>query len=111
MAKSSGKTKIEVIQQLADETIETYNSVVSVLSDSPEALEAFQKFTQGYVYFHISNKRYKIADLWAECAKEQPATLSRAEPESLSHVVTAGKQILASGVQVLGWIGLPGFWN
>ncbi|KIL66628.1 hypothetical protein M378DRAFT_123804 [Amanita muscaria Koide BX008] len=111
MAKSSGKTKIEVIQQLADETIETCNAVTSVLSDSPEALDAFQKFTRGYVYFHIANKRYKIADLWAACSKEQPVTLSRAEPESWPLVVTAGKQILASGAQVLGWIGLPSFWN
>ncbi|KIL66611.1 hypothetical protein M378DRAFT_370259 [Amanita muscaria Koide BX008] len=82
MAKSSGKTKIEVIQQLADETIETCNAVTSVLSESPEALDAFQKFIRGYVYFHIANKRYKIADLWATCVKEQFVTLSRAEPGS-----------------------------
>ena len=65
MAESRKQTKVEVLQQLADEAVETYMEVVSVLARRPEALEAFQNFARGYVYFHIANKRYKITKLWA----------------------------------------------
>ncbi|KAM6496564.1 Isoprenoid synthase domain containing protein [Amanita muscaria] len=71
MAESSKKTKIEVLQQLADETVETYKEVTSILSGSAEALQAFEDFVQGYLYFHVANKRYKVAELWAICGEEQ----------------------------------------
>ncbi|KAM6496568.1 Isoprenoid synthase domain containing protein [Amanita muscaria] len=64
-ARSKGCTNLEALQMAVDQAVKAYEESVAVLEHSPDALEAFQQFCRGYVHFHIVDKRYKIAELWA----------------------------------------------
>jgi len=63
-ARSSGKPKIEALRSLTEHTVETYEEIVAVLSHNPAVLEAFKRFSNGYVDFHFGCKRYQLAKLW-----------------------------------------------
>ncbi|KAF8638694.1 hypothetical protein AX17_002016 [Amanita inopinata Kibby_2008] len=65
IARCSGRSKLQVLRDLADESVEAHKEILAVLSQSPEALKAFQHFCTGYVYFHTSSPRYKVSDLWS----------------------------------------------
>ncbi|SRR6266550_8989900 len=70
IARCSGQTKSQVLQQLLDKSVEAHQEVLAVLSTSPDALEAFRNFSKGLVHFHISSPRFKMADLWSTCTEE-----------------------------------------
>ncbi|KAF8443150.1 isoprenoid synthase domain-containing protein [Boletus edulis BED1] len=69
LAARANKSKLETFGELTERTIGLYKTVVKILEGSPEACEAFKRYTAGYVYFHTSIKRYRFADLdlWALC--------------------------------------------
>ncbi|KIL58153.1 hypothetical protein M378DRAFT_27705 [Amanita muscaria Koide BX008] len=64
-ARSKGCTNLEALQMAVDKAVKAYEESVAVLEQSPDALEAFQQFCKGYVDFHLADKRYKNAELWA----------------------------------------------
>lgn len=70
IARCSGQTKSQVLQQLVDKSVEAHQEVLAVLSTSPDALEAFKNFSKGLVHFHISSPRFKVADLWSTSTEE-----------------------------------------
>jgi len=63
-AQSCGKSKLEALKSLVDETVQSHKETLTVLAQSPEALEAYKEFCKGYVYFHTSCKRYEVVDMW-----------------------------------------------
>lgn len=64
IARCTKRTKLEVLQHLADESVDAHKEVLAVLRDDVDALEAFKAFCRGYAYFHTSSTRYKVSDLW-----------------------------------------------
>ncbi|KAF8632727.1 hypothetical protein AX15_001723 [Amanita polypyramis BW_CC] len=65
IARCNGQTKLQVLKQLADESAEAHRETLAVLSQHPDALEAYRRFSAGYVHFHIASARYMLADLWS----------------------------------------------
>ncbi|KAG8214413.1 isoprenoid synthase domain-containing protein, partial [Butyriboletus roseoflavus] len=57
------KSKLETYGELTETTIGLYKTIVKILEESPEACEMFKDFTAGYVRFHTSTARYRLADL------------------------------------------------
>ncbi len=64
IARCTKRTKLDVLQHLANESVEAHKEVLAVLRDDVDALEAFKAFCRGYAYFHTSSTRYKVSDLW-----------------------------------------------
>ncbi|KAK2462184.1 hypothetical protein APHAL10511_005816 [Amanita phalloides] len=73
MARCNGQTKSQVLQELADKSVEAHKEAIAVLSNAPEALKAFERFSRGYVHFHTSSPRYKVADLWSMGTSSGPS--------------------------------------
>ena len=63
LAASANKSKLETFGELTASTIGLYKEIVKILENSPEACEAFKRYTAGYVYFHTSTTRYRFEDL------------------------------------------------
>jgi len=76
-ARSRREEKLEALQSVANKTVHAHRNALTVLSHNREAREAFQRFCRGYVFFHLSSKRFKVADLWAKGAPKtlQPTRL------------------------------------
>ncbi|KAJ8090460.1 hypothetical protein PM082_019058 [Marasmius tenuissimus] len=64
LAKGSSITKYDAIQRLADEVADVDTRVTKVLADHPSALDIWQSFRKGYVYFHTSSVRYKLHEVF-----------------------------------------------
>lgn len=62
-ATRTNKSKLETFGELTETTIGLYKRIVKILEGSPEACEAFKRYTAGYVYFHTSTARYRFEDL------------------------------------------------
>ncbi|KZP23289.1 terpenoid synthase [Athelia psychrophila] len=64
MAQLEGKTKIESLRQLSEESIQRIQRSRDILSSHPEAYDIYTNhFLTGYVRFYITEKRYKLKDL------------------------------------------------
>ncbi|KAM6496543.1 Isoprenoid synthase domain containing protein, partial [Amanita muscaria] len=74
-AQSGRKTKLEALQSLADETVDTVKEIIAVLAHNQDALEAFKDFHKGYVYFHTACNRYKMAELWAYNGEDESVVI------------------------------------
>lgn len=70
IARCNGQTKSQALQQLIVESAKAHKEALTVLSEHPDALQAFQHFSKGLVLFYISSPRYKVADLWSTYLEE-----------------------------------------
>ncbi|KAJ8090288.1 hypothetical protein PM082_018884 [Marasmius tenuissimus] len=64
LAKGSSITKYAAIQRLADDVADADERILKVLADHPRALDSWQSFRKGYVYFHTSSPRYKLHEVF-----------------------------------------------
>ncbi|KAK1220809.1 hypothetical protein PQX77_016380 [Marasmius sp. AFHP31] len=64
LAKGSSITKYDAIQRLADDAADADKRVLKALADYPPALDSWQSFRKGYVYFHTSSPRYKLHEVF-----------------------------------------------
>lgn len=62
-ANASGISKVQVLKELADETVQFYQRGSRLFQSAPEAWKAFRGFTAGYVGFHALSIRYKLGQL------------------------------------------------
>ncbi|KAJ7208106.1 isoprenoid synthase domain-containing protein [Mycena rebaudengoi] len=62
-AEMSRKHPTQVLVEMVQEAGELRTRIIQTLETEPEALAAWTSWERGYIAFHISNKRYKLADL------------------------------------------------
>ena len=63
-ALARGVSKLDAVESLAQETAEADSIILKVLEESnADALEAYKKLRAGYVGFHASLPRYRLAEL------------------------------------------------
>ncbi|KII90586.1 hypothetical protein PLICRDRAFT_538378 [Plicaturopsis crispa FD-325 SS-3] len=60
IAKSRNISKSEVLRMLEDQVVTAHHNVVQTLAPHKEALDAYKRFSEGYVAFHSSSKRYHL---------------------------------------------------
>lgn len=63
LAARTKRSKLDTYSELTETTIGLYKQIVKILEGSPEACDAFKKYTGGYVRFHTSIPRYHLEDL------------------------------------------------
>ncbi|KAF7312995.1 Terpenoid synthase [Mycena kentingensis (nom. inval.)] len=63
LAAQSGKSEQLVLRDLVQEAVAAHNNVVDVLGAYPEILAAYRSFVTGYMVFHASATRYRLAEL------------------------------------------------
>ncbi|KAH7885529.1 isoprenoid synthase domain-containing protein [Phlebopus sp. FC_14] len=63
IASRNKTSKFEAFEALAQVTAEQFVQISKILEASPAACNAFKRFVAGYVVFHCSVERYKLADL------------------------------------------------
>ncbi|KAH7885526.1 isoprenoid synthase domain-containing protein [Phlebopus sp. FC_14] len=63
IASRNKTSKFEAFETLAQVTAEQFVQISKILEASPAACHAFRQFAAGYVAFHTSLERYKLADL------------------------------------------------
>jgi len=103
IALCNGWTKLQTMKNLADESVEAQNEVLAVLSRDPKALEAHKSFYKGYVYFHTSTPRYKIAHLWS---LEKKSVTMPAYVPNLIFSLTSWHSTLAKGLVIFTVIAM-----
>ncbi|KAF9264979.1 terpenoid synthase, partial [Marasmius fiardii PR-910] len=64
LAKGSLITNYEAIQRLADDVAEAEAIISKKLVGNQPALDSWESFKRGYVYFHTSCHRYKLDELF-----------------------------------------------
>lgn len=62
-AARARKSKLETLHELTEMAIDLHKGILEILEGSPEACDAFNNYTAGYVYFHTSSGRYRLEDL------------------------------------------------
>ncbi|KAJ7291758.1 isoprenoid synthase domain-containing protein [Mycena rebaudengoi] len=62
-AETMQKHPTQVLVEMVQEAGELRMRIVETLKGEPEALAAWMTCERGFIAFHISNKRYKLADL------------------------------------------------
>jgi hypothetical protein len=62
-SKAKGISKIEVLRQLVDDSVECYRRGFKLLQASPKALDAYKSYCAGYIKFHTFSPRYKLDQL------------------------------------------------
>ncbi|KAF8186249.1 isoprenoid synthase domain-containing protein [Pholiota molesta] len=62
-ARCHGITPMEAFEQLANDVARAHEQVCKILEADQDAYQAWQKFKDGYVGFHISSQRYLINEL------------------------------------------------
>lgn len=63
VAACNQTSKLDALNALAETTADLFEKAAEMLDGSPEACESFKKFATGFVRFHISVGRYRLADL------------------------------------------------
>ncbi|KAF9237731.1 isoprenoid synthase domain-containing protein, partial [Melanogaster broomeanus] len=63
IAARKGISRIEAFEELADNTGELYDRIVSILDSLSRICEAFKQYAVGYVWFHTSLERYRLAEM------------------------------------------------
>ncbi|KIJ15172.1 hypothetical protein PAXINDRAFT_77896, partial [Paxillus involutus ATCC 200175] len=63
IAARKGISRVEAFEELADTSVELYETILSILEDSPRACEAFKQFTVGYAAFHTTFERYQLVEV------------------------------------------------
>ncbi|KAJ7241640.1 isoprenoid synthase domain-containing protein [Mycena rebaudengoi] len=62
-AETTQKHPTQVLVEMVEEAGELRMRIVETLKEEPDALAAWKACERGFIAFHISNKRYKLADL------------------------------------------------
>ncbi|KAL0565469.1 hypothetical protein V5O48_016558 [Marasmius crinis-equi] len=62
-ARISGKDPLRVISEMVDEITRSHERIIAVLSDHPEALKWWLTFEKGYIWWHLSLKRYRLSEI------------------------------------------------
>ncbi|KAK2465869.1 hypothetical protein APHAL10511_001510 [Amanita phalloides] len=81
IARCTGRTKLDLLQHLADESVKAHKEILAVLKDRPEALAVYQVFATGTIHYHTSTKRYRLTELWTMAAE----VVSRPKPVVSTH--------------------------
>ena len=108
IALCNGWTKLQALKNVVDESVKARDEILAILSQDPNALEAYKSFYKGYVYFHIASGRYKIDHLWSLEKKRvvTPAYLPNLTFSQKSWSSTLAKSlaifvVVATAVQVI----------
>ncbi|VDB87317.1 unnamed protein product [Peniophora sp. CBMAI 1063] len=64
MSQVSGRSPIEVLEDVSRETVAVAKRAEQILKDSPAALKAFKEYQQGYIRFHLDVGRYRLPAAW-----------------------------------------------
>ncbi|KAF5390789.1 hypothetical protein D9757_004433 [Collybiopsis confluens] len=63
-AKSRGCDKLQALYVIIQQTVEAHEKVVQILEKDPAALDAYYKFSSGYVQFHtVLDHKYHLDEL------------------------------------------------
>ena len=63
MAKAEGMTPLEYLRKLSDDTVEVARTLRALGKDNIRLGRALEGSIQGYITFHLTQKRYRLADL------------------------------------------------
>jgi len=63
LAASRNVPKLQVAQELKDETIASDKMIINLLSSDEVALSCYEGFRAGYAAFHTSHLRYRLLEL------------------------------------------------
>ncbi|KAK0238934.1 hypothetical protein EDD85DRAFT_828495 [Armillaria nabsnona] len=63
LALCDNSTKIDVLRQLVDSTVEAHNNISDILKPNEEALDAYLSFSDGYIWAHAGLSRYRLKEL------------------------------------------------
>ncbi|KAK0501358.1 hypothetical protein EDD18DRAFT_1458870 [Armillaria luteobubalina] len=63
LALCDNSTKIDVLKQLVDSTVEAHNNILDILKPNEEALDAYLSFSDGYIPGHTKVPRYRLNEL------------------------------------------------
>ncbi|KAK0217873.1 hypothetical protein IW262DRAFT_1495266 [Armillaria fumosa] len=63
LALCDNSTKIDVLRQLVDSTVEAHNNISDILKPNEEALDAYLSFSDGYIWAHAQLSRYRLKEL------------------------------------------------
>ncbi|KAK0446774.1 hypothetical protein EV421DRAFT_1791273 [Armillaria borealis] len=63
LALCDSSTKIDVLRQLVDSTVEAHNNISDILKPNEEALDAYLSFSDGYIWAHAGLSRYRLKEL------------------------------------------------
>ncbi|PFH48240.1 hypothetical protein AMATHDRAFT_180831 [Amanita thiersii Skay4041] len=65
MARCGKKSRLQVLQELCEDSVDAHREILAVLARSPVAMKMYKGFAKGYVYFHTSCPRYKLSHLFS----------------------------------------------
>ena len=63
MAKAERTTPLEYLRKLSDDTVEVVRTLRALGKDNPRLGRALEGSIQGYITFHLTQKRYRLMDL------------------------------------------------
>ncbi|TFK39619.1 isoprenoid synthase domain-containing protein, partial [Crucibulum laeve] len=63
VAMLHGLPKTTALELLAEETAAAHNRALQILKPHPEAYDAYDKYSHGYVRFHAASRRYRLHEL------------------------------------------------
>ena len=66
MAASHGLTKHSALHKLIEETVQAHRNILELLKPRTEAYDAYVRFFQGYFFFYVASRRYKLEEIMLE---------------------------------------------
>lgn len=63
LAQSRGVQPVAILQELVDNLMAAHNRILDVLKVHQKAYEMYKDFNVNYIGFHLTAKRYKIAEI------------------------------------------------
>ncbi|RAK98743.1 terpenoid synthase [Aspergillus ibericus CBS 121593] len=69
-AKVHGSTSLQALRQLRHATIKEVRNIRSILADDAPTTERINQFIYGYIFYHLSAGRYRLAELNIPAALE-----------------------------------------
>ncbi|KAJ8515779.1 hypothetical protein ONZ45_g6825 [Pleurotus djamor] len=63
IAKCRKTSKLKILEELAHSVTSSHSTVANILSEFPQALQAWKSFAEGYVSYHTSFARYRLEEV------------------------------------------------